>query len=163
MNYKNLAKISCKIISIYVFIKFISFIPTTIFMFKLNNNRSILPILTSAILYFMLSILLWSFADKLSYYMVGNKHKEVEHKRVEIDYNKLHYIAFSVVGLVMIAFSISNVITDIIQMYKMAESNPNLNLYKAEIIGELFKLLIGLWLLLGAKGIVNGIKALRKA
>lgn len=169
MNYRALAKIACRLFAIYTFIRFVSYLPAIIYpLFMKNTNANvsitILPVLPSLILSLAFSIILWTFSEKLSRLMVDDSNIQEE---TDIDYNKLQYIAFSVVGLVLVTLSIPNITSTLIEyirMISMVEKSAHFSFiqYKAKLAGSIVQFIIGLWLLLGSKGILNGIKKLRK-
>lgn len=169
MNYKNLAKISCKVIAITTFIKAFIFLPSIIYTFSIDNNNykisinDMLPSITTVAVLILFSIILWIFADKISDRMVNVK--EEENEKLNINYKKLQYIAFSVIGLFLIATSIPTISKNIFEIYRVNSIGMKDTYYKARlyssIVGEIIKLLIGLLLLFKSKGLVNILIRLR--
>lgn len=169
MNYKNLAKIACKVIAITTFIKAIIFLPSIIYPFFIDNNfykisinDMLSPITTVAVL-ILFSIILWIFADKIAGCMVNVK--EEENEKLNINYDKLQYITFSVIGLFLIATSIPIISKNLVEIYRVnslgiKDTYNNTKLY-SYIIGETIKLLIGLLLIFKSKGLVNILIKLR--
>ncbi|EOC99674.1 hypothetical protein L21TH_2317 [Caldisalinibacter kiritimatiensis] len=91
-------------------------------------------------------------------------------KDIDIDYNKLQYIAFSIVGLILVIFSIPKIITTSVELkhmislgMEMESVNPSIARFKGRLGSDIVQLLIGIWLLLGTKGILNAINKLRRA
>lgn len=166
MNYRILSKMSCRIISIYAFVKFIMFFQSYFYVFYQNSRNQIeqnnvLMFLPFFSLLF-LSIILWVYADKISQFMV----KESENSRdiVKLDYVKLQAISFSVVGVVILTNSIPEIIKTVLNIKLLISKqlvDRVLITYKTQMIGYGIKIIMGLWLLFGASGIVGLIKTLR--
>lgn len=169
MNYKAISKISCKIISIYSFAKFIMFFQRFFYHIFYQNRliqieqNSVLLSLPFFLLLF-LSIILWVYADKISSFMV--KKPINSSNTISLDYVELQAIAFSVVGVIMLINSIPEIISLGINIKLLvSEDIANIEMLlimdKIKIIGYVIKTILGLWLLLGSSGIVGLIKTLR--
>lgn len=171
MNYKAISKISCKIISIYTFAQFIIFFQRFYYQIFYQNKllsqtteteqNSVLLSLPFLLLLFT-SIILWIYADKISDYMVR---KPISSSNTaSLDYVELQAIAFSVVGVIMLINSIPEIISIGIHMKQLVSQEDIANMkmllitYRVQIIGYAIKIVLGLWLLLGARGIVGIIK-----
>lgn len=170
MNYKVISKMSCKIISIYMFFKFITAFQSFFYVFyqysqaqiKQNSVLFFLPFILSL----FLSIIFWVFADEISSYMV--KEPIDSSNNVKIDYVALQSMAFSVVGITVLVNSIPQIIRLGIDM-KTIVSNDIANwdmllkTTKSQMIGYIIKIILGLCLLLGSSGIVGLVNTLRTA
>lgn len=172
MNYKSLAKVACRIMSIYFFSMFIIFVSSTVYsMFSIYQEfnrelfmRNLISMISIVAAYLFVSIALWVLADKISCMMVGTS-KEAD-DNINIEYKKMQYIAFSVVGLVIVATSIPDIITTSMTLYKVTSPlegvyNSEITTYQIRLLGEVIQSLIGLFLLFGGKGILNMITKLR--
>ncbi|SKC81938.1 hypothetical protein [Maledivibacter halophilus] len=171
MNYKVISKMSCKIISIYMFFKFITAFQSFFYVFYPNSQAQIeqnsvfffLPFIISL----FLSIILWVFADKISSYMV--KEPTNSSNNVKVDYIELQAIAFSVVGITVLVNSIPQIIRLGIDMKTIVSNDIIANwdmllrTTKSQMIGYIIKTILGLWLLFGSNGIVGLVKTLRTA
>lgn len=171
MNYRMLTKIACKLIALRFFLQGMIFTPSifiTLISYKSefpNFSQDFLPSISSGIITLLASALLWIFADKISIAIVNEAPESIE--RQEIDYNKIAVIAFAIAGLMVLANAIPDATRMLIEhSWKMT----NLLNYKetgsytdmvVRIIGELVKVGLGIWLVIGSKGIFKGIKSLR--
>jgi hypothetical protein len=93
---------------------------------------------------------LWFLADKLAVLMIGDS--RVTHIDT-IDYKVLHNIAFSVVGIVLLAITIPEIIKYIVDYLSI--SGRVIMRFTPDLIAKIVKLALGFWLVLGSKGIVN--------
>src|SRR5690554_4035335 len=117
---KDTAKIFLKVLSIYYLVEFITKgLPQ---VFGLINSGSkinisiILGIVISHFLYLFIAILLWYGADKIVNYMVRNEGNDSSKR---INYQKIHLIAFSLIGVVILVISIPDLIQYILEYYFM--------------------------------------------
>lgn len=172
MNYKSLAKIACRTMSIYFFSKFIIFLSFTVYplfnAFQRFDGRlymqGIISTLSTVAAYLFVSIALWLLSDKISCMIVGRS-KEANNN-IDIEYKKMQNIAFSVVGLSIFVTSIPDIITTLITIYEISSHlmgvySSELATYQIRLLGDVVRLLIGLFLLFGGKGILNMITKLR--
>jgi YbbR domain-containing protein len=150
VNYRALAKIACRLFAIYTFIKFVSYLPAVTYPLFMKNTTideslAIIPVLLSLILFLLLSIILWNFSEKISGLIVNDLNTLEE---TNIDYNRLQYIAFSVVGLVLVVLSVPDIIKtsiEISQMFSiMRSTHPTFIQYKAKLEAYIVQSLIGL-------------------
>lgn len=170
MNYKIISKMCCKIMSIYTFIKFITAFQSYFYMFYQNSQTQIEQ---NSILFFLpiflglfLSIILWVFADKISGYII--KEPINYSNNIKVDYVELQAIAFSVVGIAVLVNSIPRIVSlginiKTILSNDIANWNMLLRTSISQMIGYVIKSFFGLWLLLGAHGIIGLVKTLRTA
>lgn len=171
MNYRIITKIACKLLALHFFLISMNYMPSMILNLIINHNlyinfiNDILPTVLSGAIMISTAILLWVFADKLSKAIIKEIPENIESN--EIDYQKIAVIAFTVVGLFVLTKAVPELIRIIVMNNLMLssqlgykETKPHMDTI-ARIIGEIVKVGLGLWLLLGAKGIFRGIKALR--
>lgn len=178
MSKREIIILAFKIIAIIVVIQSLFLITTllaqTITMFgKLNSGvgvdldsiLSVLPYLVGFMLYFGLGIHLWtmagSYADRMSRDFPSFK----EDKKVVPE--DIKEIAFSAVGIYVIASSIPQIVQLILQLIDYLPTAPLRNFPRsnyifANLISTIIKLGIGFWLLLGSRGIINTIDKLRR-
>ena len=168
MKLKDIAVLSCKILSITVFIKFIYF--SQVFgayyaqkEFNLTNTdlirMSIVPVLL-----LLISMILWFFATKISILMVEDS---VSYDKViNFEYHKIKPIIFSVIGLILLTQAVPsfarmliNIIADIKKNSGLPYQITTFNLgYFVEYI---LKILIALCLIIGPKKVLSSIKSTR--
>jgi len=153
---KGIAKISVKILSIYFFVEFITQgIPQIFGIFKMRQEIGeglVIGIIISQLLKLLIAVYLWYFAEKLSIRIMGNiKNESIK----EINYRKLQLIAFSVVGIVLLATSIPEIAQYIVEYLSM--SGRVITNILPKLIAKTIELIIGIWLLLGLPGVLNKI------
>lgn len=113
------------------------------------------------------SILLWIFSDQLAGAIAGKSEESTEIKA--LDYVKIHYIAFSFVGVLILCGAIPSFVSSIYQNAAMLKggfiTKDSMN-YISNFSGMMqyaFRLIIGLCLTLGSKGIVRALHKFRNA
>jgi mannose/fructose/N-acetylgalactosamine-specific phosphotransferase system component IIC len=156
---KNIAKLSIKVLSIYFLVDFISTSIPVIFGLLGHIRRGTFwgtfAIIAGYLIKIIIPLYLWYSADKLSNIIIKSK----EDKSLEnIDYKKIQIIAFSVVGIVLLAINIPNFIKSILGIISMPGkirlSMPMLQ----NIIVQIIELTIGGWLLFGSQKLVKYLK-----
>lgn len=172
MNYKILTKIIIKLIALVFFMNYLVItISSAISLIEAMgqpgyNNIGILATFTPMALMVLLGVLIWIFADKIADKLVGEmKGQEIGQS---IDYYKIQCIAFSFAGVLVICSSLPELFSTIYQINTLPDQPINIperiyNDYQAKLIGSGIKTILGIWLLLGTKGIVNAIRKLRTA
>lgn len=176
MSEKNIAKIACRVIAIYIMIKGLeqAFYLFGIFYYKpsviqgFDRNTIIQMILGSIIplaFYIILGIILWVKATKISNYMIDD---DTENNKTNINVNRLQSAAFSVVGLIILVKLIPEILNFIPRLaYFSGDYIPKETIIwleiKVSIIGIVIKFIIGLLLLFKSRGLVGFIKGLQKA
>ncbi len=165
---KGLGKLACRVLAIYIIIKMLPQLQTLILIYGSSvNNLSMLTNYTAIALVLSLAIIglvvfmLWRYADKIADCMVGDPVVEAENP-VNINYDTIQVIAFSVVGLLALVDGIPSLFNSVadIFMFKQFEV-PGVITYNRNfmldmlprLIGNIVKTALGFWLLLGAKGI----------
>lgn len=163
MNVKEIAYISIKVLAVFVFIKFISYFNGLFSVFNMVLSSDTLSqtgvftqtilIVGPTLLFLVVSMCLWLYADEFSDRMV--KGLEVREK-VSVNFEDLQSVAFSVVGVVIIADALPMLISAIIRSRMMNLSQP-IDIM-ISIGSQGLKLLMGIWLFLGSQGIVGFIR-----
>jgi hypothetical protein len=170
MKYRILTKIACKLMALYFFILSLNFIPNMIISFIFNHSdmyymQSIIPWLLNGTMTILAAVLLWIFADKISTIIVKDIPESVD--KNELNINIITTIAFTLVGLIVLTNAIPDTVRMIFQHYLNLASQLNFKetgMYAdslARIAGEAVQVGLGIWLLLGSKGIFSVIKGLR--
>jgi hypothetical protein len=157
--------------ALHFFVVNMNFIPSMVVtLFSSQNGfanftQSILTMLSTSLIMLIMSILLWIFADRISIAIVNAEPESIEiHK---VDYNKIAMIAFTIIGLLVLTNAIPVAIRMVIQHSLLLKSQLNYketSMYAdsiARIIGEIVRICIGIWLLIGSKGIIKIIKAFK--
>jgi hypothetical protein len=171
MKYKVFTKICLRLIALYFFMTYI-FYGITIISYLLKNLGnpdeqvdigSVFAVMPMAIMA-VISILLWIFAGKIANNFVG---KEEDNDCTQnIDYDKVQYIGFCIVGVLVIANAIPNLSSCIYQLAEMSKmqidyGNRLYSTYIEKLISAVLQSVIGIWLVFGTKGILNAIKKIR--
>lgn len=171
MSYRIITKIACRLLALYTFVQSMCLIPAslvTIFTYRSQINdftQTIASIFSTGTFMLLMAILLWVFADRIAKIIIKDVTENNVHK--EIDYSKIMAMVFSVIGIVVLVGAIPNLIKTIIQNNIVSSMNISFketNMYAeylSRIIGESVKVILGLWLLVGAKGIVKFVKIFR--
>lgn len=167
MNVKETAYLAVKVLSVFVFIKFITYFMglfSVINMILASDPTGPISIFTQIILYvapvlllLVLSMCLWLYADGISEWMV--KGLEVKEK-VLLNFDDLQSIAFSVVGVVIIADTLPLLFTAVLrgQLVDFQQMEQLIS-----IGSQGLKLIIGIWLFLGSRGIAGFIQNSKNA
>ena len=176
MNEKGIAKIACKVLSIYSVIKGmerIAYLISITLQPSLNQGFdkgmisqmifiSIIPSITLIII----GVILWVMSSKISELMVNDTDGRIVN-RTEINIIEFQSAVFSVVGLLILVNLISEISSLIPQIAELSgEYIPTGTTYrlkvKVSIIEIVVKLIIGLLLLFKASGLVGVVKNLRR-
>lgn len=174
MTYKKLTFIGCKLIALFYLIRFVSFLPSDVvnIIYALRNGtgQTLISMLAmSAVIYLsiLVSILLWIFADKISTLIAGKSEEPIV--EMKHDYKKLQYIAFATVGLITVVSVIPQLATSIYQFrfytsqHLLIPGDKNYITMQMKIVENVLRFVLGLWLTMGSKGLVNAINKLRTA
>jgi hypothetical protein len=110
-------------------------------------------------LFFLFGLILWFIAPYLANSVFKPSPAE---KKSRVPVENFHSVAFSVAGLFLFATSFFQIIEYIVYNIKLSSNTEHSPLTHLIIIAIL-KIILGVWLILGSKGIVNGIRSLRRA
>ena len=154
---KGIAKITIKILSLYLLIEFITESIPQIFGI-INSGQSIrtgiiVGILIAQILKFIFALFLWFSAEKLSNFMISNKNKD---PIKNINYRYLHLISFSVIGIVILALSIPDLVQYLLEYFNI--SGRVLTNILPKIVAKIIEIILGLWLLIKPDSFAKKIK-----
>jgi hypothetical protein len=173
MNYKILTKMSIRLIALYYFMTYMVFgVSAIMSLFEIarkSDEQADIGVISATvpmIIMVVVSILLWTFAEKIANCLIG----EVEDVGMvpKIDYDKVQYIGFCIAGILVIAKAIPDLFSGTYQLVAIAKMQINngnrlYSSYLVKVIGAGIQSLLGFWLVLGTKGIINMIKKLRTA
>ena len=173
MNYRLLTKIGCRLIALFYFIQYLIFtIQAGVSIYRMANETGVrldftgLLSYVSTMLLIVFSILLWIFADKISNYLVG---EEPSGDIFQVDdYDKLQSVLFCFAGILILGNAIPVLLSIVFKLVYLGEEFA---LYHTEeyitimvqVISSVIKTLLGIWLLVGNKGIVRLVRKLQTA
>ena len=154
---KGIAKIAVKLLSLYLLTEFITEGIPQIFGFFYSGQSMragmIAGIIVAQLLKLIIALYLWYSADMLSNFILGN----IEESLIkDINYTKLQSISFSVVGIVLLAINIPDLVQFILEYFSVPSGVLVNDLPK--LIANLAKVIIGFWLLIGSNNIVKFIR-----
>ena len=166
MTKKEIATLSFKVLSLYAFIKAIDKLSTLInYMYKYRLSEvgilNFMIFAAPALLLFLCGGLLWFIAPMLASSI--SKSKTVSEDNAAASLLSIQAVAFSIVGLYMVANSLPAIVRSTIWHFttasnSMGESSPLVG----DIMGSLVQIVLGLWLLFGSRGLVNFINSIRR-
>ena len=165
MTQNYIAKLSFKLLAVY-FVMQIFYQSHSILTYYFYSNEipvhekvnfviSVIP----SVLFSLFGIILWFIAPYLANAVFKPKPDDTS---IQVSIEDFHSVAFSVAGLYLLTMSLSAVVEFIVYNMEMVKTEGRSPLTSLIIIAIL-KIVIGLWLILGSKGIVNVIRRLRRA
>lgn len=164
MTKKEIATLSFKVLSLYAFIKAIDKLSSLInYMYKYSLSEvgvsNFIIFAAPMLLLFLFGGLLWFIAPLLAFIISRSTVLEDDSAASLLS---IQTVAFSVVGLYMLADSLPALVRSTIwhftsDSHSMGASSPLIG----DIIGSLVQIGLGLWLLLGSRGLVNLIRSMR--
>jgi len=165
MTSNDIAKLCFKLLAVYLVIQ-LFYQAENIVTYLLYSNEMLeyvkanyIAAISPSILFLLFGLILWFIAPYLANSVF--KPKPAEKKR-RVTVENFHSVVFSVAGLFLFAMSLSGIVEYIvydIQSANLTGKHPLSHL----IIIAIIKMVLGVWLILGSKGIVNGIRSLRRA
>ncbi|MCO5386496.1 MAG: hypothetical protein NHB14_12815 [Desulfosporosinus sp.] len=166
MSNREVASLACKILSIYMIIQGIN-VSTNVLSFAVamshQMTRENLLNISYPLMYILFGVLLWLLSSKLSVVIV--KKETHFNDGIRISASDIQRIAFSVLGLFFVGNSLPRLVSVIVIFY--TKSSRGINISTAEILlgagGDITQLIVGLWIFLSSKGLVNFLKAIRTA
>ena len=161
MTKKEIATLSFKVLSLYAFIKAIDKLTyLTIDMYEYRfKDIGVLDYMIFAspvVLLLLCGGLLWFIAPLLA---SSISRSTVSEDNSATSLLSIQMVAFSVIGLYMLADSLPTLVRATIWYFIMTGSRSPL---AGDIIGSLVKIVLGLWLLFGSRGIVKFISSMRR-
>ncbi len=176
MSKREIAALACRILALYAFIQAlasIGFVPWMIVRASETAGllKSVLYVLMGVLPFTLCTgagIVLWVQAQRIGGRMLsGLDDPEAEMKVVPFD---LQVIAFSVVGLALLVQTVPRLVSTFwMLLYARAKWPPELQeIYRVRVdwknaITMVVRLGLGLWLLLGARGLVGFLRKVRTA
>jgi hypothetical protein len=164
MNKTEIATLSLKILSIYFLFKILDQVDNLIYLIAYYNNLNegnfvnYLMAIVPAILYLIFGTLLWFSSPRLAYIIFK---KDTNIATLDLSPDNIQLVAFSIAGFFLITNAIPQ-LSNILVYNFTTMAYAGKAILKSEIILAFIKVLLGMWLLLGSKGIVNFVNSLRR-
>ncbi len=168
MSYNHrIAFLALRIISVYLLANWLgafSMSVVSLFSYPLNTQVILNGVVSMAVPV-LFAILLWIYSDKLAGFMVKPKEKEEsEMMSVTFDLDSIQILAFTIIGVFLIVNAVPSIISAITIFAVMPE--PGLDHFGLRniclmVVTPVIKIMMGLWLILGGRGLVNLIKKVR--
>jgi hypothetical protein len=126
---------------------------------------NITPLIILTILPFIVVILLWFFPLKVAAKLIPKINSAEQ--PVNLGNNEIEHIALSILGIWVLASAIPDVFYWSIFIYMIKSSGMVVGALRPENVGNIvaiiIEIIIGIWLLVGSKGIIGIIRRLRYA
>lgn len=165
MTKREIATLSFKVLSLYAFIKVIDKVSSLInYMYKYSLSEvgvlNFMIFASPLLLMLLCGGLLWFLAPWLASSISKSTAPE---DNASASLLSIQAVAFSVVGLYLLADSLPALVRSIIWHFttasrSMGERTPLIG----DILGYMVQIFLGLWLLFGSRGIVNFIRSMRR-
>jgi len=168
LKLRDLAELSCRILSITVLIRFVYYSQIFVTYFNQNDLNQVkfnfLDISITPALLLSVSIILWLLSKQIAGLMV-NESASINHL-TKIDYKKFRLFVFSIIGLIILTQAVPslikmlfNIFTDIKRNAGMPYTITTFDL--GTLIEDVLKTIIGLVLIMSPKKISTWIKRTR--
>ena len=164
MTTNDVAKLSFKLLAVYFIIQL--FYRTQDILWYLffsdgmqdhMRNQYIASIAPSILISFS-GIILWLISPYLANTIFKPKQ---DGEKVPVSLESFHSVAFSIAGLFLFATSFSEIVEYIVYQVQITSSTGKYPLAHLIIVASL-KIMLGLWLVLGSKGIVKFIRLMQR-
>lgn len=165
MTKREIATLSFKILSLYAFIKAIDKLSTLInYLYKYSLSEvgvlNFMIFASPVLLLLLCGGLLWFLAPWLAS-SISKSTAPADNAAASLF--SIQAVAFSVLGLYLLADSLPALVRSIIWHFttasrSMGERSPLIG----DILGFLIQIVIGVWLLFGSRGLVNFIRSMRR-
>ena len=166
MKYRVFTKIGLRLIAVYFFMTYLFYGVSAIsylLTLRVRPNESVdmgaLFATMPMVFMFVISILLWIFAGKIASCFVGKSDDAVVSQ--EVDYERIQSIGFCIVGVLVMANAIPDLFGCIYQFTQLGYGDRLYGTSIEKLITSGLKTVVGIWLVLGAQGIVNVLKKVR--
>ena len=162
MTKREIATLSFKVLSLYAFMKAIDKLSTLIYYayrLSVTGIPNFIIYVAPVLLFFLCGGLLWFLSPLLA---SSISKSTVPEDNAAASLLSIQAVAFSVVGLYMLADSLPAIVRSTIWHFTsaslyMGKSSPLLG----DIMGSLVQIVLGLWLLFGSRGLVKFINSMR--
>ncbi len=152
---KNISKVALRILAIYFLVEFLSSaFPQVFGIFSMGQSigyMMTITIILTQLIKLVAALYLWFAEDKISNHLVNEKEEKLE----KIDYQKLQIVAYSVVAIVLLVITVPELLKYLLMYF--SSRGGVMPIMMRELIPEVVKVVIALWLLLDRKRIANKI------
>jgi len=165
MTKKEVAVLSFKVLSVYAFMKAIDRSYNFLYYFLYRNQieehrqASLGLISIPSLLYGLCGIALWFIAPYLASSIFKSTQPE---EGARASYADIQEIAFSIVGLFILAISLPDLVSAITFFLMSSSTFGAKNAMVHSIVVFTAKSILGLWLFLGSHGIANFVRSMRR-
>jgi hypothetical protein len=168
MTLKDISMLSCKIIAITVFIKFVLYSQSAVFYFTqeeiIMTNDKLIQLFLLPLGYLIIGIILWFFAKNISSHMVNNTADL--NKIINLNLKEIKPFIFSVIGIFLLASANPALVKNLYNIISYALGNSGATItvnsfYLGLLIESVLKILIAVYLLIGPKKVLHFIKFTR--
>ena len=167
MSNKNIAILACKISAILMLFNATRFMEFTIWQAFLSSSNfdgldkaffiigSTLPLITSL----LLSFLFWTKATPLAAKIVGNMESE---NKPSLTYESIEILGLSLIGAFILVQAIPGIFETSVYLFMRESINHELVIHDyAKMVKNIVYFLLGVYLVLGSRGLVKLINILR--
>ena len=169
MTKRDILELAIKIIGIYMIILILNFIHSILisipWIFERREHNSLLFLISytiSVLIYFIVAYHFIFRADSLAN-IICKEDKSLECNS-SIQKETIREIAFTIVGIYLIANALPKITDAIINIIQQGRfKNIQFSFGFSHLVSSIVQIGIGIFLVLGSKGIVNTIKKLRGA
>ncbi len=167
MNKYEGAELCLKILSIYFLLQFFQTLPLSFEMLvdigKYDSKLALTGSISASFITLCISVFLWKLSPKISKIIWGDKTTEAD--VVNPTLNEVQAALFSAIGLYVLISTIPNLFYCLVVMSKETPEFQHQSLLdmksKINLSVNIFKIIIGVWLIFGSKGLVNLILKVR--
>jgi len=178
LNYKKFTAIALKILSLYIFIQSLIHLSRIasyyiIPLFTVNikpQEESLVNLIVNFIPFLVLVVVglfLWVYSEKFASIII-KENQQTSLESTNINYQELQSVAFSVVGVVVTTIALPEFFTAVGSLINFLEIGRDYatNQFKIEItfhvIEKVIKLILGVGLFFGGRGLTNLLARIRK-
>ncbi|MDR3601136.1 MAG: hypothetical protein P4L49_11755 [Desulfosporosinus sp.] len=166
--FHKIAFLACRIISVYLLAKWLGlFGSSVVSLFYLPPNMpTILGGVVSMAFPVVVGILLWIFSAKLAGFMVKTpEDQDAEMMSATFDLESVQILAFTIIGVLLIVNAVPSLIPALTVYAVLPVHNVGqVGLESlSRLVDSAIRIILGLWLVLGSKGLVNLMKKIKTA
>jgi len=165
MSGHQTAALACKILGIYTVIQAAKYVPVAVNFTVGPRLFAIVSSVVPVLLLLSVGIILWARADRIAGFMINEEKQEGTESR--LSGRELEVIGFSLIGLFVIVEGIPNlamVILNYLLVGKVQFMNQGMTVHTKVALGvAILKIIIGVVLLFGSRGLVGIIRTARQA
>lgn len=162
----KIAFLACRITSVYFLANWLGAlgsIVSTLFYFP-TNMQAVLGSMVSMVFPVAIGVLLWIYSDKLAGFMVKPQDvQETEMISASFDLETVQILAFTIIGVFLIVKAIPSLVSALTVCVILPQHSVGQVWLQtiSQLVDSVIQIILGLWLVLGSKGVVNFIKKIR--